>query len=288
MQPVGILPVGNSLGEGILWDSRRSRLWWTDIAARRLYCHHDNDRTEVVALPDRAGSFALVQDSGQLLVAFAGSLALFDPADGQINTLWNLPQPSSGIRFNDGRVDRAGRFWCGSMVEDDSGVAKACLYQVDRGNVRAMRDGIHISNGLAFSLDGRALYFADSARHTIWRHVLDGEGRVLGRRTVFAQTPAHVFPDGATVDSEDCLWVAHWGGAQVVRYTPAGRIDRVVTLPVTQPSCVCFGGAQRDLLFVTSARAGLAPDIRAQQPQAGDVFVYRVGVSGVDEPEYRR
>lgn len=288
MQPVGILAVGNSLGEGILWDSRRSRLWWTDIDARRLYCHHDGGRIEVVALPDRAASLALVQHSAQLLVAFAGSIDLFDPADGQRNTLWNLPQTPGGVRCNDGRVDRSGRFWCGSMVEDGSGVAKACLYQADRGIVQTLRSGIHISNSLAFSLDGSAAYFADSARHTIWRHELREDGRELGRRTVFAQTSGQVFPDGATVDSEDCLWVAHWGGAQVVRYTPAGRIDRVLAMPVTQPSCVCFGGAQRDLLFVTSARVGLSPRLRAQEPQAGDVFVYRVGVSGVDEPEYRR
>jgi sugar lactone lactonase YvrE len=190
------------------------------------------------------------------------------------------------VRLNDGRVDRSGRFWCSSMVEDGSGLAKACLYSVERGMVRPVRDGVHIGNGLAFSLDGSTLYFADSARHTLWRYPLaDG---VLGKGQVFAQTPGHIFPDGATVDSEDCLWVAHWGGAQVVRYTPAGRIDRVLALPVTQPSCVCFGGAQRDLLFVTSAAAGLAADVRAREPHAGDVFVYRVGVSGVDEPEYRR
>ena len=241
-----------------------------------------------MALPDRAGSFALVHGSGQLLVAFAHSIALFDPADGQTSILWNLPSSPGGVRLNDGRVDRAGRFWCGSMVEDGSGIAKACLYRVDRGVVQLMRDGVHISNGLAFNLDGSALYFADSARHAIWRHELLDDGCVLGKCTVFAQTEGHVFPDGATVDSEDCLWVAHWGGAQVVRYTPTGYVDRVVSLPVTQPSCVCFGGARRDLLFVTSAQAGLAPDCRARQPEAGDVFVYRVGVSGVDEPEYRR
>ena len=287
MQPDGILPVANELGECVLWDSRRDVLWWTDIAGKRLYRRHDDDTIDVMALPDRAASFALVQGCEQLLVAFAGGLALFDPASGRRDALWNTPQLPEGVRFNDGRVDRAGRFWCGSMVEDDSGAAKAGLYHVERGTVRPMREQVHIANGLAFSLDGGTLYFADSARRTIWRHPLDGAG-TPGPGTVFAQTPAHIFPDGATVDADGCLWVAHWGGARVVRYTPGGRIDRIVPVPATQPSCVCFGGARRDLLFVTSARVGLSPDVLAREPHAGNVFIYRVGVSGVDEPEYRR
>lgn len=286
MQPFGVIAAANALGEGIVWDSRRRRLWWTDIAGSRLYCHHGDGRIDVRELPERAASLALVAGCEQLLVAFASRLALFDPAGAASQTLYELPPPREGVRFNDGRVDRDGRFWCGSMVEDDSGEAKASLYRIEHGTVQALRNGIHISNGLAFSLDGSAMYFADSARHVIWRHPLhDG---VPGTATVFAQTPDHVFPDGATVDSEGCLWVAHWGGAEVVRYTPDGRRDRVIDVPVSQPSCVCFGGAQRDLLFVTSARVGLAPQALAQQPHAGDVLVYRVGASGVDEPEYRR
>ena len=287
MQPLDILRAGDSLGEGLVWDSRRRRLWWTDIAGRRLHCLHDDGRREILPLAQRAASLALVEGSEQLLVAFADQLALFDPMDGQHQTVWKLPQDSSGVRLNDGRVDRAGRFCCASMVEDGSGLAKASLYQLERGALRTLREGVHIGNGLAFSLDGRTLYFADSARHAIWRHALDEDGR-LGPPVLFAQTPARSFPDGATVDSEDCLWIAHWGGAQVARYTPQGRLDRVVSVPVTQPSCVCFGGTRRDLLFVSSARIGLAPEVLAREPHAGDVFVYRVGISGVEEPEYRR
>lgn len=286
MQPYGVLAAGNTLGEGIVWDSRRSRLWWTDIPERRLYCRQADGRTLVHALPERAAALALVAGSEQLLVAFASGLALFDPAAATRQALFALPPPLHGVRFNDGRVDRDGRFWCGSMVEDASGEAKARLYRLERGAAQALQDNIYISNSIAFSLDGRAMYFADSARHVIWRFALaDG---MPGARTLFAQTPAHVFPDGASIDSDGCLWVAHWGGAEVVRYAPDGRIDRVVPVPVSQPSCVCFGGAQRDLLFVTSARVGLAPGELAQQPHAGDVLVYRVGASGVDEPEYRR
>lgn len=286
MQPYGVIAAGDELGEGIIWDGRRQRLWWTDIAGSRLHCRHADGYSEVLALPERASAIALVAGSEQLLVAFAGRLSLFDPRDATQQALYELPPPREGVRFNDGRVDRNGRFWCGSMVEDGSGAAKASLYRTERGVTQAVRNGLHISNGLAFSLDGRAMYFADSARHVIWRYALhDG---VPGAATVFAQTPDHVFPDGAAVDSEDCLWIAHWGGGEVVRHAPDGRVDRVVKVPVSQPSCVCFGGAQRDLLFVTSARTGLSPRELAQQPHAGDVLVYRVGASGVDEPEYRR
>ena len=284
------IEVGDALGEGVLWRARDASVWWTDIEGRRLHrLAWPSLRLETFPTPERLCSFAFVADAADdiLVAALETGFALFAPRSGRMRRLSRLFAQGEGERLNDGRVDRAGRFCCASMVEDGSGLAKASLYQLERGALRTLREGVHIGNGLAFSLDGRTLYFADSARHAIWRHALDEDGR-LGPPVLFAQTPAHSFPDGATVDSEDCLWIAHWGGAQVARYTPQGRLDWVVNVPVTQPSCVCFGGTRRDLLFVSSARIGLAPEVLAREPHAGDVFVYRVGISGVEEPEYRR
>ncbi|MBL8299664.1 MAG: SMP-30/gluconolactonase/LRE family protein [Rhodanobacteraceae bacterium] len=288
MRPLGILAAGNTLGEGIVWDGRDYRLWWTDIAERRLYCHDPaSNRTDSHALPDRAGSFGLVQGDRRLIVAFAREIALYSPLDGSISSLWKMHDDVSGVRLNDGRVDRSGRFWCASMVEDDSGEAKAALYCVDRGAVRPVCAHLHIGNGLAFSPDGNEMYFADSLQHTIWRHALHADGLELGRAQVFARTSPDAFPDGAAVDVDGGLWIAHWGAGCIVRYTPAGRVDRVVPVPASQPSCLCFGGPQRDLLFVTTARIGLSPQKLASEPHAGDVFVYRVDTSGISEPEYR-
>jgi sugar lactone lactonase YvrE len=193
-----------------------------------------------------------------------------------------------GLRFNDGRVDRAGRFWCGSMVESPSENVSGSLYSVDgSGAVRCHVRGVRISNSLCTSPDGKLLYFADSPTRTIWVYdLVEPEGTLAGRR-IFAQTPEGSSPDGAAVDVDGCVWSAHWGGSCVVRYTPDGRVDRTLPVPTRQPSCVCFGGPDLDLLFVTTARENLDAATLRHEPYAGDVFVYRSGSQGHPEPEYR-
>jgi L-arabinonolactonase len=288
--PDEIIRVQATLGESILWDSRRHLLWWTDIHGRRLYRYDwAGALLRVFATPERVGSFGLVAGSDLLVTAFADGIGLFDVAEQSVFWL-DRPAMRRGIRFNDGKVDRRGRFWVGTMVEDDAALheAAACLYSVEgreaaRCHVRELR----ISNGICFSADGKRLYLTDSPTREIRVYdLLEPEGRLGGQR-VFARTPDGAYPDGAAIDADGCVWSAHWGAGCVVRYTPKGRVDRILQVPTRQPTCVCFGGPARDVLCITTAREGLTQEVLEREPHAGDVFLYRMGVQGLAEPEYR-
>jgi L-arabinonolactonase len=288
MKPIDILASRNILGEGILWDSRRERLWWTDIQGRQLHTYNWSDAAmQVLDTPERVGSFGLIAGSERLIVAFASGIALYDAHDRTVQWLAR-PDAVAGIRFNDGRVDRHGRFWSGTMVEDAHSSASGCLYSVDSvAGMRCHVRDVRISNGLCMSPDGTRLYFADSPTRTIFVYdMIEPQGE-LGPRQVFAQTPEGAQPDGATVDVDGCVWSAHWGAGCVVRYTPEGRIDRSIQIPACQPTCVCFGGPNLDILCVTSAREGLSEATLQSEPHAGAVFLYRTGVQGLPEPEYQ-
>ena len=288
--PDEILHVQAILGEGIVWDSRRSLLWWTDIHARQLYRYDwAGGNLRKLTTIERVASFGLVADSDQLITAFSSGLGFYDAIEQSVRWLYGPDTAPAGLRFNDGKVDRRGRFWAGTMMEADGHGTSACLYSVEgKGTVRCHLRQLRISNGLSFSPDGGRMYFADSPTREISVYeLLEPEG-ILGERRSFAHTPEGAFPDGAAVDVDGCLWSAHWGAGCVVRYTPAGKIDRVLHVPARQPTCVCFGGPDLDVLCVTSARQGLDSEVLAGQPHAGDVFLYRLGVQGLPEPEYRR
>ncbi|MBS0374566.1 MAG: SMP-30/gluconolactonase/LRE family protein [Proteobacteria bacterium] len=288
-EPTLVIPSADSLGEGILWCARRQALWWTDIHGRRL--HTWNPRSGALAthaVPERVGSFGFVAGEDRLVVAFERGLALYDPASG--STEWRLRPDGvgDGVRFNDGRTDRDGRFWAGTMVESPASGREAHLYSLGRGtDARRHFGGVRIANGLCSSPDGAWLYFADSPRRTIWRFPRQPGSAELGERQLFATTPEGAYPDGATVDADGYLWSAHWGAGEVVRYAPDGSIERRLRVPVSQPSCVCFAGAGLDLLCVTTARHGLGADGLAREPLAGSVLLYETGVRGLAEPEYQ-
>ena len=171
------------------------------------------------------------------------------------------------------------------MVEG-KGEAKGKLYCLDGNHVKICLTGIWISNSICFSPDGKQLYFADSPLRAILRFDLDPASGTIGNRQVFTRTPKGAFPDGANIDAEGHLWSAHWGAGRVVRYAPDGSISAVIEVPTSQVSCIAFGGAALDLLFVTSAREGMSDAALKEQPNAGDVFVYKVNVKGLPEPRF--
>jgi len=289
LTPVDIINVGNILGECILWDSRREVLWWTDIQGRQLHRYDWRRETlQILETPERVGSFGFVAGSERLVTAFASGIAMYDPYEQSLAWLARPDTLTAGIRFNDGRVDRHGRFWSGTMVEGKQLTAGGCLYSIDAtGIARRHVQGLRVSNGLCVSPDGTQLYFADSPTRTISVYDLIEPEGILGASRIFARTPEGAFPDGAAVDVDGCVWSAHWGAGCIVRYTPDGRIDRTLEVPTCQPSCVCFGGPDLDVLCVTSAREGLDGATLHTEPNAGDVFLYRVGVRGLPESEYR-
>lgn len=287
---VAQIPARCVLGEGPVWDDRLSCLWFTDIeAAQLLRLDWPSRELTRFDLPERLGSLGLTDDPAQLVCAFASGFARYTPATGACEWLCKTEPRYRGIRMNDGRIDRQGRFWSGGMVEDRklAPPEKASLYRLDGHAATAMRSGIAISNAICFAPDGTALYFTDTLTQVIERYPLDPASGALGEAETFAQLTGNAYPDGADVDAAGRLWNAEWGSGRVTAYNPDGSRFAQIELPVSQVSCVTFGGPECELLFVTSARNGLSPEQLASEPDAGDLFVYRSGVRGLPAPVWR-
>lgn len=289
-QPVAIVEVGATLGEGPVWDAGQGTLFWTDINARRLYRHMlASGTTTWQATPERLGSFGLVAESPKLVTAFESGFALYDPGSGDLDWFRRPEDGNTGRRFNDGGIDPAGRFWAGTMVEDDTiaGAESGELFCLDtNGRVCRREGGIQISNGLAWDPEASRQYFADTPRRLIYVYDYDIETGEISDRRVFARTPENALPDGSAVDRDGFLWNAQWKGGRVVRYHPSGAVDGILEVPASQPTSVCFAGEDLGLLVVTSARENLSAETLSSQPHAGDVFLYELGVRGLAIPRF--
>ena len=274
MQLVNELAVGCELGESVLWHPSAQCLWWTDIHGRTLYrfTPHSNQLTRF-GVPERLTAFGFTSDPGRLIVSFASGIASYWPASSELQWHAKPEQGLAGQRFNDGRVDPAGRFWAGTMNEQQPDNASSALYRWGVGCRRELSD-LQISNGLCWSPDGATVYHADSPTRRITAYDFSAQGRFSNPR-LFVETPAGAYPDGACTDSHGNLWSAHWGAGEVVCYSPLGDILTRVSLPVSQPSCVAFGGPDYRDLYVTSAWEGMSESQRLAEPRAGNVFVYR-------------
>jgi sugar lactone lactonase YvrE len=262
-----VVASADRLGECPLWDERMAALWWVDIHGRSLR-RYDGE-LKSFPLAEQAGSIALRREGG-LLAALESGVFLLGTEAPRL-----LAQPAghaAGMRFNDGRCDRAGRFWVGTMQEPDH-APKGVLYRVEaNGRSTAVRAGIRVPNSLAWSPDGRTMYFADSPRHKIWAFDYEPETGACSNERIFA-TPHPGFPDGSCVDAQGCLWNAEWSNSRVVRYTPDGKVDRVVEVPAKNPTCCCFGGRRLDTLYITSA-------------DGAGLFALLPGVGGLPEARF--
>ncbi len=272
------------LGECPLWCEREQVLWWVDSRGPALK-RWDPSRGAVrsLALPSTVGSVAF-REKGGMLAALQSGIHFLDASSGALEV---AAQPELSLpenRFNDGRCDRAGRFWAGTM-SDARREPSGSLYRLsaDRACAR-MRGDVVVPNSITWSPDNRTMYFADTHRTTIWAYDFDLASGDMSNERVFATGGGR--PDGSCVDAEGGLWNAEYGGWRLVRYTPDGRIDRVVEMPVANPTCCCFGGKDLDTLFVTSATQRLTPEDLAKQPLAGSVFALRPGVRGLPEARF--
>ena len=280
-------PGEHILGESPVWSVAEEALYWVDIQAPAIHrLRPASGEIKTWTLPEQVGSIAL-RSRGGLVAATKTGFHFFDPATGRLRQIVDPERHMPENRFNDGRCDRAGRFWAGTMHESSHEPVGALYCLEPNLTVRTVQTGISIPNSLAWSPDDRVMYFADSPRRRIWAYDFDVAQGVIWNRRVFVDAADHPgVPDGSTVDAEGCLWNAEHGGSRVCRYTPAGRLDRVLDLPVTQPTCCVFGGPRLETLYITTAREGLGPEQLAEQPLAGAVFAVQPGVSGLPEPGF--
>lgn len=222
---------------------------------------------------------------GGLIVGTKDGVGYLDTATDLFEPVADPEAEMPDRRINDAKVDRAGRFWFGTM-QDEGLEPVGALYRLDPDrSVTRLDEGYSIPNGFAWSTDDRRLYVANTKLGTIFVYDFDLEtGRIANRR-VFAELAAgEGTPDGATVDAEGYLWSARTGGACVARYDPDGRVERILPLPVSRPTSVTFGGPELRTLFVTTASRGLSEAELAGQPLAGAVLACEVDVPGLAEP----
>ncbi len=282
-----VVDARNKLGEGPVWDAAGQALYWVDIEGRKLFrLDHAGGTVRDWNFPERIASFAL-RRAGGLVCAFASGLAFFDPDSGAIEWIARPEAMIARNRFNDGKCDRAGRFWAGGM-DDRMKEHTASLYRLDPdGRVHRMDGAIGISNSLAWSPDDRVFYFADSLDGAIYAYDFDAATGALAGKRIFAAAGGQPgVPDGSTIDAEGFLWNARWDGWRLARYAPDGRIDRVVELPVQKPTSCMFGGPDLATLYVTSAIWDLSGEALARQPWAGGLLAVDVGVRGLPEPRF--
>ena len=275
------------LGESPVWSGREQRLYWLDSLGGVLHRLDPATGTrDDFSVPAPVGSFALRRAGGAIL-ALRHGFARFDPATGSCEEIAALDTTHPGIRLNDGKVDRQGRFVAGTMhMNLPSGETPlGGLYRLgDGGRVQRLAEDIVTANGPCFSPDGRTLYLADSARRVIWRFDYPADEAPPTNRRVFADLAAlDTAPDGATVDAEGFLWAALVRSGEIGRFDPEGRLVRRIRMPVTYPTSVAFGGRGLDVLYVTSISK--SHRLTAPEAEAGGLFaISGLGVTGIAEP----
>ncbi len=277
-----IADVGAILGEGPVWVEREQALYWVDIPEARLFRWSETEGVRTIdtlvnlcSLAPRArGGFVGAGYDGFFEIAFEDRLIWIGNPEASLDT----------NRFNDGKVDRQGRFWAGTMDRFER-EASGSLYRLDPDLIWTRVDsGYRVTNGPAFSLNGRTLYHTDSARQRVYAFDLADDGSVSSKRVHLQFGEGDFYPDGMTVDADDCLWIAFWDGWCVRRFSPGGERLAELKVPAQRPTSVAFGGPDYDQLFITTASRDLTAEEMRDQPQAGGVFMTRPGVRGVPEP----
>ena len=285
-----VLDCQAALGEGAMWSVEEQALYWVDIVAPTLNRFDPaTGATSHWDMPSPIGCFALCGGS-TAIVALCDGFHHLHLRTGTRRLLVEVEADIPGNRFNDGTVDPAGRFWAGTMpIAGPKAVPEGSLYclQID-GSVHRAGGGYWVQNGLAFSPDGRTMYVSDSYPEvrTIWAYDYDPATGVPHNRRVFFDTHQVAGrPDGAAVDVDGCYWMAGVGGAQLVRITPLGDLDRIIDVPVQRPTKIAFGGPNLDVMYLTSIGQGAVRSDPAQR-EAGNLFAVRTGVQGLPVPHY--
>jgi sugar lactone lactonase YvrE len=291
-----VLDARNSVGESPLWRVAEQALYWVDIPARALNRWSlASQRLSTWQAPEMLACVAATTNGRWTAGAQSGVFELVPHEDGRLDfhPLVSVDHAKAGMRFNDGRCDRQGRFLAGTMLMNmAASQAEGSLYRYQtnhhgKGQLTQLLSGFKTPNGMAFSPDGRTMYLSDShpTVQMVWAFDYDPDTGLPSNRRVFVDMNALPGrPDGAAVDADGCYWICGNDAGLVHRFTPQGKLDMSLAVPVKKPAMCAFGGAQLDTLFVTSIR----PDgiDLSDQPLAGGLFALRPGVCGLPEPEF--
>jgi sugar lactone lactonase YvrE len=278
------------LGEGAIWDSRKKLLYWVDILQGLVYTFNPaNTQNSHISVGQHVGT-VVPRQNGDLMLALKNGFASLNPSTRELTMINNPEAHLPGNRFNDGKCDPAGRFWAGTLsLKEEKNVGSLYCLQTDL-IVQKMIEGVTISNGLVWSSDHKIFYYIDTPTSEVTAFDYDvATGKITNRRVAVSIPQEEGFPDGMTIDAEDMLWIAHFGGWQVCRWNPkTGEKMRSLKLPVSQVTSCAFGGENLNDLYITTARKELAEDQLQEEPLAGALFRFsNLPVKGVPAYEFK-
>ncbi len=280
-----LLDSKNQLGEGPMWDADSQIFYWVDIIENCFYSLDPltNDvRRYDIGQP--VGTVVLRQQ-GDFVLALRDGLAFYDARTKKLDFIIDPETDKPDSRFNDGAVDRQGRFWAGTMGKDQG---QGALYRLDTDlTLHTMEVGVTTSNGLGWSPDNRIMYYCDSGPKTIYQYDFDAVTGAVENRRVFVQIPdGQGSPDGLTVDSDGFIWTARWDGWKIARFDPDGKLEREIPVPAARVTSCIFAGENLDELYITTARTGIHEEQLREQPLAGSLFRLKTDVRGLAEPKF--
>jgi sugar lactone lactonase YvrE len=293
-----ILAARAALGEGALWSPQEQVLFWIDQMRPEVHRFDPETGEDIrlnLDLPDQLGA-VMPRAAGGLVLAASDGISMIDEGMSErtffVNPIAAVPRAS----FNDAKCDRQGRLWAGTTDRLETEPI-GCLYRIDRGaSVARIVDGFICSNGPSFSPDGRVMYHTRTHDRAIYAYEIRPETGEASNGRIFARIePDTGVPDGSTVDADGYLWSTHWGGWRINRYTPDGRLERVIEMPIKSPTSCAFGGPDMTTLFVTSASIEFVDGSWVyldeagfeKAPNAGAIFAIETGIRGLPEPAFR-
>ena len=269
------------LGEGPCWHAEEQVLYWVDIWGKSLHRFHpDTSDDEHWDIGEMVGTVA-PRKNGGLILGLERGFAFFDPTTTKIEHLPRI-EDDSITRFNDGKCDPSGRFWCGSMDQKEE-KSIGTLYRLDAScNPQPFATEIGISNGLGWNPDQTIMYFIDSPTKSVFAFDYDStSGDISNRRVAFQLGDDDGWPDGMTTDTDGMIWLAEWAGSRVCRRNPeTGEILTQIDTPAPHTSACCFGGPDMNELYITTARKGMTDTQLEQFPEAGNLFRIKTEVTG--------
>jgi len=277
-----LLDTQSVLGEGPVWEWKKQHLFWVDIEGNGLHLLDPKTEEHKKWTFDGMLGAAVPMDNGNMLLALESGLASFNWEQEKLVRHAVLENTDPEMRFNDGKVDPNGNFWIGSMHKKVA-PNRGSFYRVDpRMQVTKHIAQTSISNGMAWTLDQRTFYYIDTATYQVWKYVYDTEtSEIKDKKVAFSIPEDFGGPDGMSIDAEDKLWIAHWGGHCIRRWDPStGEVLEEVVVEAPHVTSCCFGGNDLKTLYITTARSGLSSSQLEEFPLSGGLFAYQPKVPG--------
>lgn len=279
-----VLPWEATVGESPVWHAAEQSLYWVDIQQKKIHRFHPaSGENQTFCLPEIVTCIAL-RSAGGLVLTLRKHFAAYDPTTSKLERLAEVEDNLPDNRFNDGKCDPQGRFWAGTMDTVNWSAPTGNLFRMDaQGEVSLMQRDVICSNGSGWSPDGSRMYYTESFRYAIFVYDFNSETGAISNRRPFATLDSNGggFPDGMTVDASGFVWSNVVGLGQIRRYDPAGKLERIVQLPVPRATDSTFGGPDLKTLYVTTARETMSPGELAQAPRSGSLFAVDCDVCGL-------